>query len=118
MLMRMLLFILMNEVRGVWWVHDLRVAIGRRRVKAAGFQCETDGDIRIYLDSSLQDKPMFAGRILMHELIHLLISFEDAYDEMMVRRMERALWRKMTRDQKLLFVKKLPSRRKVVKNPE
>lgn len=117
-LLRMLLFLRTHEVRGVWWVHDLRVVIGRRRVKAAGYNCRIGDDVRIYLDSSMQGKPMFAGRMLMHELLHLLFSFDDDHDETMVRRMERMLWRKLTYSQKLLFVMNLPSWRKVVKNPE
>jgi hypothetical protein len=117
-LMRMLLFLYAYEVRGVWWVHDLRVEVGRRRIKAAGFNSQTSDGSRIYLDSTLQQKPMFAGRMLMHELLHLLLSFDDEYDETMVRRMERMLWQKLTYQQKLLFVKKLPSWRRVVKSPE
>lgn len=117
-LMRMLLFILTHDVRGIWWVHDLRVVIGRRRVRSAGLSCRVDDDIRIYLDSSMQHKPMFAGRMLMHELLHLLFSFDDDHDETMVRRMERMLWKKLTYGQKLLFVKNLPSYRRVVKSPE
>lgn len=117
-LMRMLLFLRTQAIEGVWWVHDLRIMSGRRKIKCAGYNCRIGDDVRIYLDSSLQEKPLFAARMLMHELLHLLFSFDEDHDETMVRRMERMLWSKLTNDQKYLFVKNLPSRRRVVKNPE
>jgi hypothetical protein len=118
-LVRMLLFLLAHEVKHIYWVHDLRIKEGRKWKKIAGMN-DRDGDGSIiYLDDSLQTRPLFAGRILMHELLHLLFAFDDGqYDEIMAHRMERILWEVLTREQRMLFVKKLPSKRKRANNPE
>lgn len=119
MLLRMLMFLLEHEVEAVYWVHDLRVRVGRKREKVAGMFEEDGGHIIIYLDDSLQKKPLFGGRVLMHELLHNLFAFDDGHDdEIMTHRMEAMLWRKLTKEQKMRFVKKLPSRWRVADGPE
>ena len=114
-----LLFLLRYEVDNIYWVHRLRIRDGRYKKPALGLN-ERDGDVlTIYLDSALQKRPIFAARVLMHELLHLMFAAKDAYnDEKIVLKMEQLVWKKLTAQQKKSLQKKLPPASMIADGPD
>jgi hypothetical protein len=97
-----------REVTRIGWVVNLRNSKGSRHRNDGLFVFVKD-KYRIFLDDDLQMRPLFAARVLLHELIHCLMTIEGRErEERAVLAFERILWHRLSLAQKRYLMKLLP----------
>ncbi len=97
-----------REVARTGWVVNLRNSRGSRHRNDGLFVFAKD-KYRIFLDDELQTQPLFAARVLLHELIHCLMTIEGRErEERTVLAFERILWRELSPVQKRYLMQLLP----------